>query len=135
MLLEAASVLAKLHMNCAIAKAWRDWCRRELRQVAKNNTNTQWWKEEKLEGIGPLSLQGVPEEIKAGLRRCKQKLMEANWRSRQLGCGERRVALVCCYNWTKSLKSELEVELEKAVRENQTQIQKQLPPSDQKQGR
>lgn len=122
-------------MNCAIAKAWRHRCRRELRQVAKNNTNTQWREEEELEGIGPLSLQGLPEEIKAGLPLCKQKLMEANWRSRQLGCGEARVALVCCYDWAESLKSELEVELEKAVRENQAQIQKQPPPSDEKQGR
>jgi hypothetical protein len=56
-------------MNCAIAKAWRDWCHRELRRVAKNDTNTQWREEAELEGIGPLSLQGVPEEIKAVLRR------------------------------------------------------------------
>jgi hypothetical protein len=205
---EAASVLAKLHMNCAIAKAWRDWCHRELRRVAKNDTKTQWREEAELEGIGPLSLQGVPEEIKAVLRRhlgashaqlslqaakengfeqlrnvcewldgiwlehyvlqqiklispscsihdskrsfriqdpvnphkkwdkfefdvafmrdyqlfalsctttdkrhlCKQKLIEANLRSRQLGGGEARVALVCCYDWAESLKSELEVE-------------------------
>lgn len=59
MLPEAASVLAKLQMNCAIAKAWWDRCRRELRPVAKNNTITQWREEEELEGIRPLSLQGV----------------------------------------------------------------------------
>lgn len=40
---------------------------------------------------------------------CKQKLIEANLRSRQLGGAEARVALVCCHQYPDSLRSELEV--------------------------
>jgi hypothetical protein len=40
---------------------------------------------------------------------CKQKLIEANLRSRQLGGAEARVALVCCHRNPDSLRSELEV--------------------------
>lgn len=40
---------------------------------------------------------------------CKQKLIEANLRSRQLGGAEARVALVCCHHNPDSLRSELEV--------------------------
>jgi hypothetical protein len=40
---------------------------------------------------------------------CKQKLIEANLRARQLGGAEARVALVCCHYNPDSLRSELEV--------------------------
>ncbi|MBD1821815.1 DUF1887 family protein [Cyanobacteria bacterium FACHB-DQ100] len=40
---------------------------------------------------------------------CKQKLIEANLRARQLGGAEARVALVCCHQYPDSLRSELEV--------------------------
>lgn len=40
---------------------------------------------------------------------CKQKLIEANLRARQLGGAEARVGLVCCYDKPDSLRSELEV--------------------------
>lgn len=40
---------------------------------------------------------------------CKQKLIEANLRARQLGGAEARVALVCCHSYPDSLRSELEV--------------------------
>jgi len=41
---------------------------------------------------------------------CKQKLLEASTRARQLGGTEARVALVCCRRDVGSLRSELEVE-------------------------
>lgn len=40
---------------------------------------------------------------------CKQKLLEASVRARQLGGSEARVGLVCCYHRPDSLRSELEV--------------------------
>lgn len=40
---------------------------------------------------------------------CKQKLIEANLRARQLGGAEARVGLVCCHHDPASLRSELEV--------------------------
>ncbi|MGI0485040.1 Card1-like endonuclease domain-containing protein [Pantanalinema rosaneae CENA516] len=40
---------------------------------------------------------------------CKQKLIEANLRARQLGGAEARVGLVCCHDRPDSLRSELEV--------------------------
>jgi len=40
---------------------------------------------------------------------CKQKLIEANLRARQLGGAEARVGLVCSYDKPDSLRSELEV--------------------------
>lgn len=42
---------------------------------------------------------------------CKQKLMEASTRARQLGGTEARVGLVCCRGDTEQLCSELEVEI------------------------
>lgn len=44
-----------------------------------------------------------------GRSQCKQKLMEASVRARQLGGSEARIALVCSYQHPDSLRSELEV--------------------------
>ncbi|MBD2023921.1 DUF1887 family protein [Leptolyngbya sp. FACHB-711] len=44
-----------------------------------------------------------------GRSQCKEKLMEASVRARQLGGSEARIALVCCYQHPDSLRSELEV--------------------------
>ncbi|HIK55451.1 MAG TPA: DUF1887 domain-containing protein [Synechococcales cyanobacterium M55_K2018_004] len=207
MLPEAAGAIAHFHQSPDLAQAWRNWCNRQLRSVAKNEYS-RWRSEAELAGLDPIDLTGLPEVMIAKVMKpylggrdgflplqtaqqqgfrdltqvcewldgtwlehhvlfqiqqvasdigihdsrvsfnirdpqkphqswakfefdvafmhhyqlfalsctttdkrslCKQKLMEASVRARQLGGAEARVGLVCCHHNPNSLRSELEV--------------------------
>jgi hypothetical protein len=64
---EAATAFAELHQDADLARAWREWCNREL--CDKLQSENGYWKDEwELKQHPSLSLQGLPNDIRQVLR-------------------------------------------------------------------